>query len=149
MPAIAALDKTIQKTNFWLRQSLTELDWSDVGRGFTALRAVLHALRDHLPTAEIVQLGAQMPTFIRGVYYEGWNPAKTPSRDHGKTAFLRQIEACFGPRAEVDAEHVARSIIRVLLKQISAGEMDQVRSALPQEVRHYWPTVDPFVRNVS
>jgi len=42
----------------------------DERRAYNALRAVLHALRDRLTTEEIAQFGAQLPTFVRGVYYE-------------------------------------------------------------------------------
>ena len=149
MSVIPSLDRTAQKTDIWLRETLAQLDWTDAQRAFTALRAVLHALRDHLPVAEIAQLGAQLPTVVRGVYYEGWNPAHSPLKDRKRESFLKQIRDAFHPRADVDAEHVARAIIRVLLKQVSRGEMEQVHNSLPHEIREYWPTVLPFQRKAS
>ncbi len=133
-------DKSTQKTNLWLRHALVQLDWSDPQRADTAMRAVLHALRDRLPLAEVVQLGAQMPTFIRGMYYEGWNPAHTPLKNRKKEAFLQQIRDGFKPRSDVDAEFVARAMIRLLLLHISAGEMDEIRNALPADIRRCWPS---------
>jgi Uncharacterized conserved protein (DUF2267) len=41
---------------------------------------VLHALRDRLPQQNAVELGAQLPMVIRGMYYEGWDLQKEPSR---------------------------------------------------------------------
>ena len=149
MTAIPSFDRSSQKTNIWLRDSLIHLDWTDSHRAYTALRAVLHALRDRLPLAEIVQLGAQFPTYIRGVYYEGWNPAHTPVKDRNKEAFLGQIQAEFQPRADVDAEDVARAIIRVLFYHVSAGEMEQVRNALPHEIRQFWPAHRITLRDAS
>jgi uncharacterized protein (DUF2267 family) len=149
MTAIAPLEKTFQKTNVWLREALVQLDWSDARRAYTATKAVLHALRDRLPTPEIAQLGAQLPTLLRGVYYEGWNPSHTPSSDRTRDAFLEQIQSAFQPRADVDPNHVARSIIRLLLKHVSQGEMEQVRNSLPHDVREFWPTVIPFMRKAS
>ena len=145
----ASLDKSSQKTNIWVRDALIQLDWTDSQRGYAALRAVLHALRDRLPVAEIVQLGAQLPTFIRGVYYEGWNPAHTPVKNRKKEAFLDQILSVFTRRADVEAEQVARAIIRVLLYHVSKGEMDQIRNALPHEIRQYFPAHDIVLRQVS
>ncbi|MFI8891646.1 DUF2267 domain-containing protein [Streptomyces paradoxus] len=35
---------------------------------------MLHPLRDRLPVETAVQFGAQLPTLVRGVYYDGWRP---------------------------------------------------------------------------
>ena len=140
MTATRHFDRSAQKTNIWLRDVMTHLDWTDSQRAYTAMRAVLHALRDRLPLAEVAHLGAEMPTFIRGMYFEGWSPAHTPMKDRSKEAFLAQIQSAFKPRADVDAADVARSIIRLLLAHVSAGEMEQIRNALPHEIRQFWPT---------
>jgi len=53
---------------------------------------VLHAPRDRLPVQETADLAAQLPVLIRGIYYEGWDPARVPmkmSRD-GFTARVRR-----------------------------------------------------------
>ena len=149
MTTIASLDRSSQKTNIWLRDALVQLDWTDPRRALTALRAVLHALRNHLPHAEMVQLGAELPTFIRGLYYEGWNPAHTPLKDRSREAFLAQIRKAFQPRADIDPEQVARAIIRLLRSHISHGEMEQVRRALPPEIRRYWPAHPEVLQEAS
>jgi uncharacterized protein (DUF2267 family) len=150
MTAITTLDKTIQKTNVWMRETLVQLGWTSNPRAYTALRAVLHALRDRLPLAEAVQLGAQLPTFLRGVYYEGWNPARTPIKDRRRETFLSEIRAAFQPRADVDEEQVARAVVRVLLNHVSKGEMEQVRNSLPHDIRAFFPSIVPFMmRNAS
>ena len=84
---------------------------------------------------------AQLPIFIRGIYYEGWNPAQAPSKDRKKEAFLFRILSEFAHtrNPDVDAAHVARAIFRVLSRHISEGELEQVRTQLPHEVRELWP----------
>jgi uncharacterized protein (DUF2267 family) len=141
MSTLAIVDRSVQKTNVWLRDVNAELSWFTFQRGYLALRSVLHALRDRLTTPEVAQLGAQLPTFIRGVYYEGWNPARTPVKSRGKELFLRQIRAEFAhtKNPDVDAEEIARAIFRVLAKHVSKGELDQVRALLPKEIREFWP----------
>jgi uncharacterized protein (DUF2267 family) len=98
-------------------------------------------LRDRLTTQEVAQLGAQLPIFIRGIYYEGWNPARTPIKSRGKELFLRQVREQFAHtrNPDVDAEHVTQAIFRVLCKHISQGELDQVKATLPRELRAFWP----------
>ena len=71
MMGVAILDRTVQKTNVWLRDARGELDWTSSQRAYLAMRAVLHAVRDRLSVEEIAQLGAQLPIFVRGIYYEG------------------------------------------------------------------------------
>jgi uncharacterized protein (DUF2267 family) len=139
MTAKRHFDRSAQKTNLWLRDAKTCLDWTDSQRAYTALRAVLHALRDRLPLAEVAHLGAELPTFIRGMYFEGWTPAHAPLNDRRKEEFLAEIQSAFKPRADVDATHVARAIIRLLLAHISAGEMEQIRNAVPHDIRQFWP----------
>ena len=135
------LDRTVQKTNVWLRDALYELDWVSMQRSLLALRSVLHALRDRLTVVEVAQLGAQLPIFIRGIYYEGWNPAQTPVKGRKKETFLFQIRSAFAHtrNPDVDAAHVARAIFRVLSKHISEGELEQVKNLLPYEIRDLWP----------
>ena len=141
MSTLSILDKSVQKANIWMRDTNYELGWFTFQRGYLSLRAVLHALRDRLSTQEIAQLGAQLPIFIRGIYYDGWNPAKTPVKSRGRELFLRQVRAEFAHtrNPDVDAEHVTRAIFRVLSKHVSKGEIDQVRAMLPRELREFWP----------
>jgi uncharacterized protein (DUF2267 family) len=141
MSTLAILDRSVQKTNVWLRDVNYELQWFTFQRGYLALRAVLHALRDRLSLAEVAQLGAQLPIFVRGIYYEGWSPSRTPIKSRGKQLFLRQVRADFAHtrNPDVDAEEITRAIFRVLNKHISKGEIDQIRAVLPRELREFWP----------
>jgi len=141
MSTLAILDRSVQKTNIWLRDVNAELSWFTFRRGYLALRAVLHALRDRLSPTEVAQLGAQLPIFIRGIYYEGWNPARTPIKSRGKELFFRQVRAAFAHtrNPDIDAENVTRAIFRVLCKHISEGELQQVVHLLPHELRDLWP----------
>lgn len=141
MNTLAILDRSVQKTNVWLRDVNAELSWFTFQRGYLALRAVLHALRDRLSTPEIAQFGAQLPIFIRGIYYEGWKPAHTPVKSRGKDLFLRQVRSQFAHtrNPDIDAEEVTRAIFRVLAKHVSGGELEQVKHLLPHELRDLWP----------
>jgi uncharacterized protein (DUF2267 family) len=143
MSTLAILDRSVQKTNVWLRDVNYELGWFTFQRCYLSLRAVLHALRDRLTVPEVAQLGAQLPIFIRGIYYEGWNPSQTPVKSRGKEVFLRQVRAEFAHtrNPDVDVEQVTRAIFRVLCKHVSKGELEQIKAILPRELRHFWPEV--------
>jgi uncharacterized protein (DUF2267 family) len=59
----------------------------------TVLRTYLHALRDRLTVDEAAELAAQLPELIRGIYYEGWDPSKTPVRYEDLADFLDRVSA--------------------------------------------------------
>jgi uncharacterized protein (DUF2267 family) len=65
------IDKSGGKAHVWLNDLAEELGTVDTHDAYRALRAFLHPLRDHLPVHEAAQLSAQLPIFVRGVFYEG------------------------------------------------------------------------------
>jgi uncharacterized protein (DUF2267 family) len=141
MSKLEVLGRSNQTTHIWVKEALDELRWKDERRAFLALRAVLHAVRDRLTIEEAVHLGAQLPTLIRGSYYDGWRPKKDPVRDSTKYGFLGEIQAAFAKTHDphVDSIHIARAIFRLLNKKVSAGEITDVLSTLPEAVRDLWP----------
>lgn len=66
-------DSTVQKTNVVLRAIEEAYGWPADRRiqSYTALRAVLHALRDRLPVEESADVAARLPMLLRGLYYDG------------------------------------------------------------------------------
>lgn len=135
---LSAFDSTVQTTNVWLRDLMDELDWHDRQHAYHALRVVLHALRDHLSVEEVAALGAQLPLLIRGIYYEGWRPSATPIRERKKAAFLAHVMASFRDYPPLESEEIVRKVFRVLARHVSAGEIDDIKSVLPAELRSFW-----------
>jgi uncharacterized protein (DUF2267 family) len=103
------------------------------------LKSVLHALRDWLQVNESADFAAQMPALLRGVYYEQWRPAITPVKERGKAEFLARVEQSFlADRLERPAQAVM-AVFELLSEKISAGEIADVRHALPSDLRNLWP----------
>jgi uncharacterized protein (DUF2267 family) len=151
MSKLEILGRSNQTTHIWVKEASDELKWKDERRAFLALRAVLHALRDRLTIEEAVHLGAQLPTLIRGSYYDGWRPKKDPLRDSTRYGFLGAIQAAFAKTHDphVDSIHIARAIFRLLNRKVSAGEITDVLSTLPEAVRDLWPETPKKRRNGS
>ena len=135
---VEGLRTTVQKTNEWLKEISDELA-EDEQVAYHALRAVLHALRDRLTVEEAADLGAQLPMLIRGIFYEGWSPSATPIKQH-REEFLETIARCFKTNLpHPSAERAARAVFGALARHVTAGEVRDVCSILPADLRDLWP----------
>jgi uncharacterized protein (DUF2267 family) len=135
---IEGIDRSLQLTNLWLKDLMTRLGTGERQLAYLALRTTLHALRDRLAVDEAAHLGAQLPAVIRGIYYEGWRPAGKPLKEHSKEAFLAHVKAeAHAP--DFDPEPAARAVFGLLAARISAGEIADVKGALPRPIRALWP----------
>ncbi|MEW6380829.1 MAG: DUF2267 domain-containing protein [bacterium] len=138
MTGLDVFDTTVHKSNAWLKDVMEELGWHDRHKAYLALRSTLHALRDRLLPDESVEFAAQLPMLIRGLYYEGWQPTKTPNKKRHKEEFLASILGYFETDPDVDPEEVARAVFRVLTKRISSGEIQDIKHLFPAELRELW-----------
>jgi uncharacterized protein (DUF2267 family) len=132
-------DRTIHKTNIWLKNLTETLDCVDRHHAYLALRATLHALRDRLTIEETADLAAQLPMLIRGLYYEGWDPAGKPLKERHREQFLTRISEELRPSG-IDAESAARAVFLVMANRISEGEIEDIEHVLPKEIRDLWPS---------
>lgn len=141
---LASFDKTVQKTNLWLKDLMRILGQTHRRRAFEALRAVLEVLRDRMPADEAVHLGAPLPMILRGFYFEARDPDREPTRERRKEQFLSRVaERLERAVPGVSAEAATRAVFALLARHIPGGEIDDVRSRLPQAVRELWPAEPP------
>lgn len=135
---LEVFDRTIHKTNIWLKNLMEIMDCTDRQEAYAALRGTLHALRDRLTIEETAQFAAQLPMLIRGFYYEGWDPTGKPVKERHLDEFLARIQREM-ERYDVDPEEVARAVFLVVGNRISEGEVEDVQHLLPREIRDLWP----------
>ena len=138
MPFPHAFEVTIQHSQLWLDDVLDELRTDDRQLAYAILRGVLHALRDRLPPAEVVDLGAQLPMLLRGLFYEGWTLQDRSASLRKKDAFLRHVATCV-KRTDVPPEEAVHIVFAVLARRIAAGEVRDVIGALPEAFDDLWP----------
>ena len=131
------IDRSVEKTHIWLNELSEELATDDRHHAYRVLRAFLHALRDHLPVNEAAALAAQLPIFVRGVFYEGWDPSRTPDHARDLDSFLQRIAGEAGLAGETEASFAAAAASRVLARHISPGEAGSVLRVLPEHLREF------------
>jgi len=131
------IDRSVEKTHVWLNDLASELGTEDRQHAYRVLRAFLHALRDHLSVDEAAALGAQLPIFVRGVFYEGWDPSRTPDRTRDLDSFLQRIAREARLAGETEASLAASAANRVLSRHVSPGEAASVLHVLPEHLREF------------
>lgn len=129
------IDRSVEKANVWLKAMAAELGEEDRHAAYRGLRAVLHTLRDRLTVDEAAQLAAQMPLLIRGIFYDGWDPSRTPARYRDAQEFLDRVAHEARLAGDTEASYAVTATARVLRAHVSRGELDDVLQALPDHVR--------------
>ena len=132
---IDIIDRSVEKAHIWINDLAEELGTEDGQHAYRVLRAFLQALRDHLSVDEAAALAAQLPIFVRGVFYEGWDPSRTPEHARDLDSFLQRIAGEAGLAGETEASFAATAANRVLRRHVSPGEGESVLRALPQHLR--------------
>jgi uncharacterized protein (DUF2267 family) len=135
MTRLDILDRSVEKAHIWINDLADELGTEDRQHAYRVWRAYLHAVRDHLSVDEAAQLAAQLPIFVRGVFYEGWDPSGTPDRSRDVGSFLRRIAGEALLAGETEASLAATAATRVLSRHVSSGEAENVLHMLPEHVR--------------
>jgi uncharacterized protein (DUF2267 family) len=135
MPEPSIIERSVEKAHIWLNELADQLGTDDHRQAYRVLRAYLHALRDRLPVNETAQLAAQLPELIRGIYYEGWDPSSTPVKYRQFADFLDRVASEAMLDGETAASYAVGAAAEVLRRQVSAGEIDDIRAILPEELR--------------
>jgi uncharacterized protein (DUF2267 family) len=130
--------ETIEKTGYWLQELMGELGTTHPQKAYSVLRAVLHTLRNRLTVGEAANLGAQLPTLVRGFYYEGWRPTGHAPKIRHKEEFLQHVKQLYPGLSDEDRERAVRAVFRLLTGHVTGGELKQVKDQLPADIRSLW-----------
>ena len=129
------LDHSVQTVHEWLHDIGQCAGMGpDPQRAYHAMRAVLHTLRDRLTVTEAADLAAQLPLFVRGVYYEGWQPAKTPVKLRTREAFIEAVQQRLYGGPPMNAVDATKAVFATLKKHCAPGEMSDIRAQLPADL---------------
>lgn len=133
-----ALAHGLQQAQEWLKELRDNADLADENEALSVLRSVLHQLRDRLTPEEAIELGAQLPVIIRGVYYDGWRPSRTPEKVRSRQKFLDEVLMKMLPR-RVDPEAAVKDVFALVAHHCDPGEVGDVIDQLPAEIKELWP----------
>ncbi len=140
LTTVDSLNRSAQETQIWLKQLRDGGQFSDEEQAFSALRSVLHAVRDNLTPDEAAHLASELPVTVRGVYYERWKPAAAPAKDRSQEEFLERVQRGLPADLQGHAPHAVSSVFQLLADRLGgSGELDHVKGMLHADVRQLWP----------
>lgn len=112
----------------------------DTQKAWRILSAILHALREVISTEESLQLISQFPMFLKAIYVNGWSMHKT-KRVKTMKNFIGLVKKFDGLSSahDLESDEVTENYINttfiVLRQYISLGEMEDLRSGLPKDLK--------------
>ena len=131
-----------KEANTFMKQYAKTLNLGDdkekAGR---ILSSVLHALRELISTEESLQFLSQLPMFLKAVYVNGWHIHKS-KKVKTMTEFIELVRQFNGVTALNDlpsdevAENYIRSTFIELHQYVSLGELEDIRTELPKDLKH-------------
>ncbi|MCU0904136.1 MAG: DUF2267 domain-containing protein [Tabrizicola sp.] len=135
---LTTIDHAPQVVAEWLNLLQEDLGWQDRGRAYLLLRETLHAVRDFLSVDEAADLSAQLPLLIRGLFFDGWVPSKTPAKLRTVDDFLDRVMKPFADDPPVEPDVAVAAVFSLLKRHISSGEYRQVAWAMRKPLRDLW-----------
>ena len=139
MTTPTVVTRAVQDFEAWLGEIRDAAGLADEQRAYDALRGVLHLLRDRMTPDEATDLGAQLPTLVRGVYYEGYAPRKTPEKQRTEAQFLDALADRIAPAEKMEVGAATLAVFACIEKHLDPGEVDHVILMMPADVQALWP----------
>ena len=131
------IESSTQKTHEWVGSvaAATHLEKRDA---YKTLRAVLHTMRDRLPLNDAVHFAAQLSMFLRGLFYDGWEPAKVPVK-MSSTEFLQSVQQKIVSDQVIDPLRITRGVLAVIMSFAGVGEMEKIKHCFPKDLQELLP----------
>ena len=139
MAGLTIINRSAEQAHEWINELQQEMRFPREQSAYAGLRATLHTLRDSLTTTEAAELADQLPTLVRGIFFEGWNPSPEPQRFRDTDEFTQKITERLRDHPEIDTPKTARAVFALLDRHVSAGEIDDVIGVMPKSLHKLWP----------
>lgn len=132
------IEHSVHLAHDWVNELTGRLDWSSKRSALRLMRVTMHHIRDHLPVDELAQFSAQLPVLVRGFFFEGWVPKRTPIKERHEYEFVAYIDEQMADTEEYRGREDIKCVFDLLNARLSRGEIEDVRACLPADLRDIW-----------
>lgn len=124
---------TVAETEAWLEEVQRAAGFAHQRQAYAALRAVLHTWRDHLTVADTAQFAAQLPTLLRGLYFDAWHPGATPESP-SRSTFLDAVRDRLAGQPDVAPDHAVQAVLTVVVNRLGQKAVKELGMPLPKDL---------------
>ena len=135
-PGLEVIEASTQKTHEWIA-SIAAAAYMEKRDAYKVLRAVLQTMRDRLPMNDAVHFAAQLPMFLRGLFFEGWQPSNVPIA-MSREEFLQAVSEKIVTDHAVDPLRITQIVFSVIMSHVGAGEMEKIKHCFPKDMQTLW-----------
>jgi uncharacterized protein (DUF2267 family) len=100
-------------------------------------RGVLHGLRRHMSTDQVLRFADALPPLPRGIFIEGWRPADAMPLASADD-FLREITKNLAPHV-IPPDTIASDVFAVMAKYLEPHETKILQAQIPAALQPLWP----------
>lgn len=140
---VHALEQSLRDAQGWIHAVALRLKAGNGNLAVASLKATLHAIRDQLDRAAVIELGGKLPALLRGLYYEGWDPARAPQPAQTRQGFLSRIAHQSVRNPRIKPARAAKAALEVICERLPAPVMAPVIERLPVSLHELWPDEAP------
>lgn len=134
-----------QKGHEFVKEVAQELKTpEDINHAGRVLTAVLHAIRDTITPEESLHLISQLPMWVKAIYVDEWKLSRPPGRIRHMSDFINDVRGNSGRTAgrdfgnDEETRTTIEAVFRVLKRHVSEGEIEDIKSQLPEEMLALW-----------
>ena len=107
------------------------------------LRAVLYAIRNRISVDESLQIIAQLPMALKGIYVDQWDPWHSFHRIRRIEEFINEVRKCDigGESGDFESDESVMSAVQAVFTTLnyflSDRQVKDVIAVLPQDLKHF------------
>ena len=135
-PAFPRPDAEVRGSYEWLDRVAAHLH-GERRDAYHAMHAVLGALRDRLPVDVAASLSSHMPLLVRGIFFDGYEPARTAPRLRTVDQFVADVRASLAARPHIDAGEAINAVLDTLTHHVDRAAFATIHAVLPPQLRAY------------
>ncbi|WP_037070187.1 DUF2267 domain-containing protein [Pseudonocardia acaciae] len=135
-PSPHGLDNLVRAghtADVWLDTVARWLGTKDRHYAYRVLRAWLHTVRDRVTVDAAAHFAAQLPTLLRGLFFDGWTPSQVPVK-YDAEQFVRTV-AQEANVSLVDARKAIPAVAAALTERCAPGQLEHLCAQLPAPIR--------------
>ncbi len=106
-------------------------------QSYAMFRAVLHVLRRHMTTEQVLTFADALPPLPRGIFIEEWRPAN-PLPVKSANEFVSEVIRDLAPH-HVPPDTIAADVFAVLAERSYVRNVRILREQIPDPLKSLWP----------